>query len=63
MAEVHVLTLRRAAALVGGEEALALLLKVTPSHLALWLEAIEAPPNEVFLRAVDIVMDKRISSA
>jgi DNA-binding transcriptional regulator YdaS (Cro superfamily) len=58
LAEVHILTLRRAAALVGGEHELALLLKVTPSHLALWLMGVEVPPHDVFLRAVDIVMEK-----
>ena len=57
MAEVHVRTLRRAAELVGGEQALALQLKVTPSHVALWLAGAEEPPAEVFLRAVDIVMN------
>ena len=57
MAEVHVRTLRRAAALVGGEQELALRLKVTPSHLVLWMAGAEMPPADVFLRAVDIVMD------
>jgi DNA-binding transcriptional regulator YdaS (Cro superfamily) len=57
LAEVHVRTLRRAAELVGGAQELALRLKVTPSHLALWLAGSETPPAEVFLRAVDIVMD------
>jgi hypothetical protein len=57
LAEVHVRTLRRAAVLVGGEQELALRLKVTPSHLVLWLAGVEVPPADVFLRAVDIVMD------
>jgi DNA-binding transcriptional regulator YdaS (Cro superfamily) len=57
MAEVHVRTLRRAATLVGGEQALALRIKVTPSHLALWLAGAGEPPADVFLRAVDIVME------
>jgi DNA-binding transcriptional regulator YdaS (Cro superfamily) len=57
LAQVHVRTLRRAAALVGGEDELALRIKVTPSHLVLWLAGVEVPPADVFLRAVDIVMD------
>jgi hypothetical protein len=57
LAEVHVRTLRRAAALVGGEQELALRLKVTPSHLVLWMAGAEVPPMDVFLHAVDIVMD------
>ncbi len=57
MAAVRVNTLRRAVAIAGGEQELALLLKVTPSHLALWVEGVEAPPGDVFLRAVDLVTD------
>ena len=30
---------------------------VTPSRLALWLSGSEAPPTEVFLKAVDVVTD------
>ena len=41
------------------DEALALRLKVTPSHLALWIQGIERPPVEVFLRAVDLVSDQQ----
>jgi DNA-binding transcriptional regulator YdaS (Cro superfamily) len=57
LAQVHVRTLRRAAKLVGGEQELALRLKVTPSHLVLWLAGVQMPPADVFLLAVDIVMD------
>jgi DNA-binding transcriptional regulator YdaS (Cro superfamily) len=35
---VHAQTLRRAAEIVGGEQELALRLKVTPRHLHLWLK-------------------------
>jgi DNA-binding transcriptional regulator YdaS (Cro superfamily) len=49
-------TLRRAADIVGGEEALALRLGVIPSHLALWLKSIADVPDAVFLRAVDMVL-------
>lgn len=55
LAEVHVKTLRRAAEIAGGEQQLAFLLKVTPSHLALWLAGYTDPPGDVFLRAVDLV--------
>jgi DNA-binding transcriptional regulator YdaS (Cro superfamily) len=57
---VYVGTLQRAAELVGGEEALARRLKVTPSHLALWLQGIATPPCDVFLRAADIVSEDEI---
>lgn len=60
--EVHVRTLKRAAEIAGGEQPLALRLKVTPSHLALWLAGIETPPVDVFLRAVDIVTDHELQT-
>ena len=60
--EVHVRTLKRAAEIAGGEQPLALCLKVTPSHLALWLAGIETPPVDVFLRAVDIVTDHELQT-
>ena len=59
MSDVHVRTLSRAAELVGGQQALALRLSVTPSHLALWMAGLEAPPLHIFLRAVDIVLETR----
>lgn len=55
MPEVYLRTLQRASQIVGGEQALALHLKVTPSHLALWLKGLEEPTTEAFLRAVDLV--------
>ena len=56
--DVHVRTLHRAAELVGGAEALAFRLKVTPSHLALWMNGLEPAPTYVFLRAVDLVLER-----
>jgi DNA-binding transcriptional regulator YdaS (Cro superfamily) len=56
--DVYVRTLERAAVIEGGEQALALRLKVTPSHLALWLQGVERPPVEVFLNAVDLVTEQ-----
>lgn len=53
--DLYVNTLRKAAELVGGEQPLALRLKVTPSHLALWLKGLAVPPGDIFLRAADIV--------
>jgi len=53
--DLYLRTLRRAADIVGGEQALALHLKVTPSHLALWLKGLEQPTTDAFLRAVDLV--------
>jgi hypothetical protein len=57
--DVYVRTLQRAAEVSGGEQSLALVLKVTPSHLALWLQGIERPPVGIFLRAVDVVSEQQ----
>jgi DNA-binding transcriptional regulator YdaS (Cro superfamily) len=57
---LYVRTLQRAAELVGGEEALARRLKVTPSHLALWLRGIVSPPCDYFLKAADIVSEHEV---
>jgi len=54
---VYTKTLVRAAQIVGGETELALRLKVTPSHLHLWLRGLADPPLHVFLLAVDIVVE------
>lgn len=60
MPGVHAKTLQRAAEIVGGEQQLALKLKVTPSHLALWIKGIEQPPGDIFLQAVDLVVDNDV---
>lgn len=62
MPSVHAKTLQRAAEIVGGEQQLALRLKVTPSHLALWIQGIERPPGDIFLKAVDLVVDYDVLS-
>ena len=61
VAEVHVATLRRAAEIAGGEQQLAVVLKVTPSHLALWLRGVTEPPGDVFLRAVDLISEHELA--
>jgi DNA-binding transcriptional regulator YdaS (Cro superfamily) len=58
VAEVHVRTLIRAAEIVGGEHELALRLKVTPSHLSLWMKGLATPPADVFLRVVDLILEE-----
>ena len=62
MAQVHVKALSRAAGIVGGAQALALRLGVTPSHLALWMDGVEAPPDHIFLKIVDLISDEQIAS-
>ena len=58
MSEVHIRTLMRAAQIVGGPQELAFKLKVTPSHLALWMSGAEPCPPNVFLQAVDLVLER-----
>jgi DNA-binding transcriptional regulator YdaS (Cro superfamily) len=55
-------TLSRAAEVVGGEEQLALLLRIAPSQLTLWLAGNATPPGDVFLNAVDIVGEHNIQA-
>lgn len=58
MPDVYIRTLIRAAEIVGGAQELAFRLKVTPSHLSLWMGGLEPCPPNVFLQAVDIVLDR-----
>jgi hypothetical protein len=55
-------TLSKAAEIVGGPEALRRRLNVSALLLGLWLTGAEAPPTDVFLKAVDIVEDHVIKS-
>lgn len=61
MSDVYIKTLVRAAEIVGGAHELAFKLKVTPSHLSLWLGGLEACPGHVFLKAVDLVLERDIA--
>ena len=55
MPTVHARTLRRAAEIVGGLEALAAQLDVRDENLKKWLEGQLPVSQEIFLRCVDIV--------
>lgn len=61
--DVYVRTLIRAAEIVGGAQELAFRLKVTPSHLSLWMAGLEACPGHVFLQAVDLVLERELPAA
>lgn len=61
MPNLYARTLKRAAQVVGGTEQLAISLKVTPSHLALWLGGAEPTPPDIFLKAVDLITEHDIS--
>jgi hypothetical protein len=59
--DVHVRTLLRAAEIAGGAQALAFRLRVTPSHLALWMGGLELCPSHIFLKAVDVVLERDLA--
>lgn len=61
MVDVYIRTLARAAEIVGGAQELAFRLKVTPSHLSLWMGGLEPCPGHVFLMAVDLVLEREIA--
>jgi hypothetical protein len=60
--DVYVRTLIRAAEIVGGAQELAFTLRVTPSHLSLWMGGLEPWPGHVFLKAVDLVLEREIEA-
>jgi DNA-binding transcriptional regulator YdaS (Cro superfamily) len=51
----HTRTLRRAVEVVGSPEELAETLGVSPESLAAWLAGDQALPNDVYMRALDLV--------
>ena len=53
---VRTRTLRRAAEIVGGRAKLRKCLNVSAICLAAWMAGLDAAPNDVFLKAVDIIM-------
>ena len=54
---VYVSTLKQAGVILGGEKALARHLRVPLEDLQRWLTGKEDPPRQVFLRAVDVVLE------
>jgi hypothetical protein len=55
---LYVMTLVRAAGIVGGEAELALRLNISAAILHLWIVGTAIPPTDIFLKAVDIVMER-----
>jgi hypothetical protein len=52
---VRAKVLRRAAELLGGTPQLRKYLRVSALSLSVWISGAEAPPTDVFLRAVDVI--------
>jgi hypothetical protein len=55
---VRALTLRRAAEIVGGPAQLRIYLNVSTICLAAWMTGVDTAPTQVFLKAVDLVMEE-----
>ena len=59
--EVQSRTLHRAVEIVGGPDVLAKILGVPESGLRMWLDG-RPVPSEIFLRAVDLIIDRDIQA-
>jgi hypothetical protein len=57
----HVQALQRASAILGGFPQLRGHLKVSAVALALWMSGQAAPPTEVFLKVVDLIVERDVS--
>jgi DNA-binding transcriptional regulator YdaS (Cro superfamily) len=59
---IHERTLLRAAGILGGVDALAERLQVHPAVLVMWMRGSATLPQEVFLKVVDIVLERDINA-
>jgi hypothetical protein len=63
VAKVYSRTFQKAAELCGGPRKLARQLRVPLAELEKWIAGGETPPTNVFLRAIDLVLDETPSPA
>jgi hypothetical protein len=61
--KVYSRTFQKAAELCGGQKKLARQLRVPLADLERWIAGGETPPTNVFLRAIDLVLDETPSPA
>jgi hypothetical protein len=59
--EVRTQALRRASEILGGFLPLRSYLKVSTVALAVWMSGAVAPPNDVFLKVVDLIVERDLS--
>jgi hypothetical protein len=55
---VYTSVIQRAARILGGVDKLAKHLDASPSDVQLWMDGRRSPPPDVFLRAVDVVLER-----
>lgn len=55
MAQVHARLLERAVEILGGQAEVAGYLGVSRAHVRIWMRGICSPPDDVFLKLVDLL--------
>jgi len=60
MASLGAKVLQRASQLLGGTPKLRKYLKVSALSLSVWMAGAEPPPRDVFLKAVDVIVDSEL---
>jgi hypothetical protein len=58
---VHMQALRRASDILGGSPQLRGYLKVSAVALAVWMSGTATTPTEVFLKVVDLIVERDVS--
>jgi hypothetical protein len=53
--------LRRASEILGGSPQLRSYLKVSAVALAVWMSGAASPPTEIFLKLVDLIVERDVS--
>ena len=59
---VQARALHRATAVVGGLQALASYLRISDEHIREWMFDVGSPPNGVFLRVIDLLLEQPAGS-
>jgi hypothetical protein len=59
---VRTRALRRAASILGGKPRLRAYLNVPALILGMWMSGVTPPPTDVFLKVVDLIVDKDLES-
>jgi hypothetical protein len=60
--EVRTLAVRRAARILGGTRPLRAYLNVSALVVGLWISGAATPPTEVFLKVVDLIVEKDLDN-
>ena len=58
---VYSRALARAAEILGGSEALGAHLQVHSAQVEVWMSGLEAPPQHIFLKVVDLLSERNLT--